>query len=159
MKFNIPEAKIKETYESAVDFMMESDLFSNNAYLYYPPIKIDCPSCSNGNTFGCTNCNGYGFKEVVEKEQIRLRIHFSGKLSFNRQNFRKLGINVEDIKGDVLTLGYCADAGKIKRSNYIQFFEDSEHCFYKYRLISPPTPYGFCRDKFCYSMWERSDGA
>lgn len=159
MTFKIDAEKIKKVYTDAVDFMMESDLFSNNAYLYYPPIKVECDQCSNTTTFGCTNCNGSGFREVTEREQIRLRIHFSGRFNFNRQNFRKLGINIEDPKGDVLTLCNCSDSSKILSANYIHFFEDNQHQTFRYKLLSPPTPYGFCRDKYCYCIWEKDNNA
>lgn len=155
MKIKLPEKKLQDIYNSTVDYMLSSDMFSNNAYVYYPPTIEECPTCIGFNSFGCPDCSGGGRIEVEKKELVRLRIHFSGRLSFNKQNLKRIGINVEHPTGDVLTLGHLADLPKILACNYISFFESQDHQLYHYRLSGSPAPYGFGRSDYFYAIWER----
>lgn len=155
---SINTAKLKTIYNTTVDFMLTSDLFSNSSKLYYPPRKIACPNViGNNNHFGCLTCGGNGYKEVEETEDIRLRIYSGSRFAFEKNQFRKIGLNIDKVSGEVLTLGYLSDGPKILACNYVIFYNDIEFNTWKFKLAGEPIPYGFCRDRYIACFWERDD--
>lgn len=150
--------KLKEVYQSTVDFMMESDFFSSVVKLYYPPRRVRCTNViGNINHFGCLECGGSGYKMSETTEEIRLRIHYGIGGKFDKNTFKKFGLNIDAVDGDLFTLGYLSDAPKMSSCNYIEIFSDLNHSRFRYQLSSEVMPYGFCKDKYVFAFWTRKD--
>lgn len=152
---NIDSAKIKEVYNTSVDFMLSSDLFSNDCLLYYPPIQVECTNC-NGD-FRCLECNGAGYIEQETTETVRLRVYGGNSSRFNKQSLRKLGLNIDNPSGEIFTLGYIKDTPKLNGCNYIVFFNNQEFGRWKYIMSGEPMPYGFGRDEFVATFWNKQE--
>ena len=155
--FNINYDKIKEIYKNTVDEMLETDLFSSEVILYYPPTLSECTDCVG--SFNCLACGGKGIVETSNTETIRLRIHISsGRSSFNKNMYKKMGLdNIQYAEGDIFVLGNMSNINKVKSANHFSIYDSLALSNFKYILKTEPLPYGLCRDLYFYAFLKRED--
>lgn len=165
-------AKAKVWYDSINDQWIDSDEIGVDVTLYYPSTIEDCANCQfttygivyktgGPHPFNLGNCPACGSgdckKEVEHTESINLRIYSVDPGSFSKQAIKKIGISIDQVQGDFLTIGKMTDVEKVRACNYAVFFENQENNVgsIRVKLSMDPQPHGFSKDKYFFCYWSR----
>ncbi len=175
--FIIPQL-VFDTYNKAVDAMIDSN-FGVSCKIYYPAEKTICSNCEFNPLIGksaniykaagpipftdgfCPYCNGDGYTDSVQTEDIMLRCYFTPKHWIKIALDTKVNdnnINYKYPAGAMQTIGHLADLPKCKRANYIVVNTEVDgYINPSYGLISEPVFHGFKKNKYFIAMWERTN--
>ena len=166
MAINIPST-VFDIYNEAIL------LFTRTATLVYPGKRVDCPNCRM-DTFGtrtksvsvytqggpipfergmpCPYCNGRGYKEQEETEDITTRIYW------DKRYWIDVGIPADVPQGSIQTISYMTDLPKIQRANYLIPNSDGIQNYQRnlFQKAGPSYPQGFKQNetKYVVTFWK-----
>jgi len=169
MTISIPDS-VFNIYFEGMDEMFR--IFGTSCFIYYPPLRENCPNCINNSMPGvgasnvyraggpypfsnttCPYCEGLGHKTSQTSETITVRAYFDGK-SWAKFN-PKIGIK----DGDAVIIGYIKDLPKFQHISHIQLASNvGAHGPWNYEMSREPTPWGF-QDKYFTTNVSRINGS
>jgi len=157
MTLSVPTGLWDKYYE-ACNFFIEE--LGRDATIMYPAKKTACSNCikpvgmdynvyRHGGpapfSFGnCPLCGGSGYKETEHTDTIKLRTYW------NRADWIRIVGNIVDKEADILVIGYMLDVEKVKQADYIILCKDNNEASYRAKLVGPPRPWGFKRNKYFF---------
>lgn len=155
-------AKSKDIYDDIMIQLLESEEVGMLVRLHFAPTWTPSTS-THYEDWGGASINGtpdvsaeVGEKQTDVTTEVRMRVYSTDAQGFGRSLYKFLG-GAKYTNGELLTIGYMKDYGKVADSVKADFYLETESItgLKTYKVIGDIRPHGFAKDKFFFCFWEK----